>query len=384
MRVLHFYSTYYPDTVGGAEAAISQICQSTSKFGVISTVMALSVSASPRRLRIDGHDVVRCKTNFEIASTRFSFSAFTTLRQLANEHDVVHYHFPWPFADFCQIALRLRNPYLVTYHSDVVKQKFLLKLYAPLMHRFLRGAAQLVATSPNYLETSDVLKTYRSKVSIIPLALSSGSYVPATLVSQQRWRTLLGDQPFFLFVGVLRYYKGLHLLIEAVRGSNLKVVIAGDGPEAYALHQQAHGLKNVVFLGRISEDDKVALLTIAYGFVFPSHLRSEAFGMSLLEAGLFGLPSICFDLGTGTTYVVEDGVSGIVAGRISNDVSGSASLRLRNAMNSLIADPAMARRLGSAAQTRIGAMFNVALLGKNYSRVYEKIVEQSTRKTKEK
>jgi glycosyltransferase involved in cell wall biosynthesis len=372
MRVLHFYSTYYPDTVGGAEAAISQICQATGTIGISSSVLALSSLPFPRELDFEGHRVVRCKTNFEIASTRFSLSALRTLFKMAKEHDVIHYHFPWPFADLCQIVLSNRTPYIVTYHSDIVKQKLLLKVYAPLMHLFLRGASRIVATSPNYLASSEVLKKYTDKVTVIPLALSPSSYAAPDPVLITQWKSKLGETPFFLFVGVLRYYKGLHLLIEAVRGSDLKVVIAGDGPEGNALRRQAHELENIVFLGRVSEADKIALLTIAYAFIFPSHLRSEAFGMSLLEAALFGLPSICFEIGTGTSYVVIDGVTGMVAGEVNPEDPTCASMALRKAMFSLLSDSDLASRLGRNAKQRLEKRFNVSLLAQAYSEVYDK------------
>jgi O-antigen biosynthesis rhamnosyltransferase len=376
MRVLHFYSTYYPDTVGGAEAAISQICQATKAFDVSSTVLALSKSPYPRELNLHSQKVVRCKTSFEIASTRFSFSALKALQALSKEHDIIHYHFPWPFADLCQILLFLKTPYIVTYHSDVVKQRFLLKAYTPLMNLFLDGASKIVATSPNYLASSDVLQKYERKVTVIPLAISPESYLPADTALIARWRSKLGDAPFFLFVGVLRYYKGLHLLIEAARGSDLRVVIAGDGPEGDALIRQANGVENVIFLGRISEPDKIALLTLAYGFVFPSHLRSEAFGMALLEAALFGLPSVCFEIGTGTSFVVVDGVSGIVAGKVDVQNPTEACLALRNAMLLLLSDKEMASRLGKAAKSQLASRFNVRLLAKAYTEVYTDATKQ--------
>jgi O-antigen biosynthesis rhamnosyltransferase len=370
MRVLHFYSTYYPDTVGGAEAAIDQICVATGKLGISSTVLTLSTSPQSEEILINGYKVLQCKTTFEIASTRFSISALNTLRKLANENDLIHYHFPWPFADFCQIILNLKKPYIVTYHSDIVKQKTLLRFYSPLMRRFLNGATRVVATSQNYVESSIVLKAYRHKVSVIPLALSANTEGHSDKKSLEHWRERLGSKPFFLFVGVLRYYKGLHLLIEAVRGENLNVVIVGDGPEGTALRSQAEGLKNIVFLGRISESDKEALLNIAYGFVFPSHLRSEAFGVSLLEAAAAGLPSICFEINTGTSYVVEHGVTGIVAGHINAKDPSDASKALQNAMNSLISDPLLAARMGKAAKHRMTTFFNLEGLGERYKKIY--------------
>jgi O-antigen biosynthesis rhamnosyltransferase len=380
MRVLHFYSTYYPDTVGGAEAAIDQICVATGKLGISSTVLTLSTSPQSEEILINGYKVLQCKTTFEIASTRFSISAINALRKLANENDLIHYHFPWPFADFCQIILNLKKPYVVTYHSDIVKQKTLLKFYSPIMHRFLKNASRIVATSPNYLESSETLTEYREKSVVIPLALSSHSFAHPNDSLLTEWKAKLGKEPFFLFVGVLRYYKGLHLLIEAARGTSLRVVIAGDGPEAKVLKAQATGLENVIFTGRISEAEKITLFTLARGFVFPSHLRSEAFGMSLLEAAMFSLPAICFEINTGTTYVVANGVTGIVIEGLNQSDLPSACVAFRAAMETLIANPGLAKKMGESAKLRMEKLFNVDTMGKSYANLYEEIALKPTPK----
>jgi O-antigen biosynthesis rhamnosyltransferase len=369
IRVLHFYSTFFPDTVGGAEAAIDQICQSTLRFDVIPQVLALSHKPDVKRLSLNGYEIVRCQTQLEIASTRFSIDALMELRQMVRDVDLVHYHFPYPFADVCQLLLGVDRPYVVTYHSDIVKQKLLLKLYRPLMRKFLGGAQRIVATSPNYLASSQTLDEFRDKVCVIPLAIGEASYPPTTEHRLEKWRHL--SKTFFLFVGVLRYYKGIHLLIEAVRGTDLQVVIVGDGVEAAKLRRQAAGLTNVIFLGKVSEADKIDLLSLAYAFVFPSHLRSEAFGVSLLEAALFGLPAIAFDQGTGTSFVIEDGVTGILACKLEENTSSEvASAALRVAMNTLRRDTGLKERLGDAAKRRSRTVFSEDAMGSAYSTLY--------------
>ena len=117
------------------------------------------------------------------------------------------------------------------------------------------------------------------------------------------WKRVIG-QNFFVFVGVLRYYKGLHILMEAAQNSAWPVVVIGAGPVENALREQARelGLLNVKFLGGVSEEDKVAILKLSYALVFPSHLRSEAFGISLLEGAMFGKPLISSEIGTCLLY----------------------------------------------------------------------------------
>lgn len=210
---------------------------------------------------------------------------FKQFRELAAEADVVNYHFPWPFMDLVHFLTGMNKPSVVTYHSDIIRQRVLLKLYRPLMSRFLHSVDRIVAASPNYFSTSDVLRQYREKTRVITYGLDKDGYPKPAAQRLEHWREKLGPR-FFLFVGVMRYYKGLHILLDALQGTDYPVVIVGAGPLQAELYAQAAalGLRNVHFLGRVDDEDKVALLQLSYAMVFPSHLRSEAFGISLLEA----------------------------------------------------------------------------------------------------
>ena len=215
--------------------------------------------------------------------------------------------------DVVHFATRLSKPSVVTYHSDIIRQHYALQLYRPLKNQFLRSVDRIVATSPNYFITSKVLQQYASKTRVIPIGLDQSLYSQPSDATLDRWRSRAGDK-FFLFVGALRYYKGLHILLDAVKGTNLSVVIVGAGPIEQQLRKQALrlNLSDILFLGEVSEEDKAALLTLCTAVVFPSHLRSEAFGISLLEGAMFGKPMISSEIGTGTTFVNIGGETGLV------------------------------------------------------------------------
>ena len=289
MKVLHFYKTYLPDTVGGVEQVISQIALSSTSLGVDTDVLALSPTMVERTIKIGNHYVHRCRSNLEIASTPFSASAFLRFRQLAKEADIIHYHFPYPFADLLHFITRVNKPTVLTYHSDIVKQKHLLRLYQPLMNKFLGSVDCIISTSPNYLKSSKVLARFRDKVSVIPIGLNKSTYPVPNKDRLEYWQKKFGDK-FFLFVGVMRYYKGLHILIEAARNSDYPIIVVGAGPVEEELKEQVENLSinNIYFIGFVSNEDKVALFTLSYAILFPSHLRSEAFGISLLEGAMYG------------------------------------------------------------------------------------------------
>ncbi len=173
---------------------------------------------------------------------------------------------------------------------------------------------------------------------------------------------------YFLFIGVLRYYKGLHILLQASQGAEFTVVIVGAGPAELELKNQAAllGLSNVHFLGQVSEVDKVALLVACLSVVFPSHLRSEAFGVSLLEGAMYGKPMISSEIGTGTSFVNIAGETGLV-------VPPSAPMALHQAMRRLWESPEEAAAMGRCAEERYWAYFTAEKMVKSYTDLYKTI-----------
>ena len=371
MRILHFYKTSFPESMGGVEQVIDQIATGTNKHGVHTDVLSLSEKQSHAMVEINGYQVHRSKLNFQIASNGFSFSAFKRFKELAQQADLIHYHFPWPFMDLVHLLTRVKKPSLVTYHSDIVRQKHWLKLYQPLMNCFLKDVGCIVATSPNYLATSNVLSKYKEKVQLITYGLDKKNYpVPAT-EKLSYWSERFGPK-FFLFVGVLRYYKGLHILLEAAKGTNYPIVIVGAGPIEAELKKQAEetGLSNIHFLGFLSDEDKVALLTLCYALLFPSHLRSEAFGISLLEGAMYGKPLISSEIGTGTSFINIADETGLV-------VPPSDPLAFRQALDTLWQNPEMASAMGRKAEQRYWDLFTADKMVASYIDLYRKLIDQA-------
>lgn len=372
MKVLHVYRTYYPDPPGGLQEAIRQTCLATSVQGVENSIFTLSPRPFPAVLPLPEARVVRFRSWAAPASCDLGgISAFRRFRELAEEADIVHYQFPWPFADVLHLTGGCSTPAILTYHSDIVRQRLLGAFYRPFMLRMLHSMSAIVATSPAYARTSatlvqpDVQKVLR----VIPLGIDEASY-PS--VGDERIFDKLRiawDEPYFLFIGVLRYYKGLRFAIDAASRVAARIVIAGSGPEGEALRALAGrlGVRNVVFAGQVSVEEKVALLRRCRALVLPSHLRSEAFGMVLVEAALFGRPMISCEIGTGTSFVNADGETGFV-------VEPGKPTALAEAMNALLADDALATRMGLAARARYEQLFSGEVLGHQYAKLYREII----------
>jgi glycosyltransferase involved in cell wall biosynthesis len=367
MNILHFYKTFSPNAHGGVEMMIRQLCQASKGLNITHSILSLSPNPTTK-IETDSYIAYQVKEHLNIASNAMSFSVFKKFKQLASQADVVHFHFPWPFMDLVYLFSHIKKPTLVTYHSDIVKQKYLMKLYQPLMHQFLKRVDHIVATSPNYLQSSKVLQQYQEKTSVIPIGIDQTAYPTPTIETLNKWREKF-PQPFFLFVGVLRYYKGLHILLEAAKGTEYPILIVGSGPIEIELKQQAQhiNLNNIFFLEALPEEDKSALLTLCRAFVFPSHLRSEAFGISLLESAMFGKAMISCEIGTGTSYINIDNETGFVVQPESSD-------ELRTAMQRLYNNPALASQMGKKAQLRYQTLFTADKMAQSYHDAYRLVI----------
>lgn len=345
---------------------IRHLTHATSRQGCENVVLSLSSQGASSVQEAD-YQLVQAKEDFNLASTGISLSSFKTFKQLAKTVDVVHYHFPWPFMDLVHFATRAHKPTVVTYHSDIVRQKVLKYFYSPLQAAFLNSVDAIVATSPNYLQSSPVLANYRDKTSAVPIGLEQAMYPAYEPAEVSALRERHGR--FFLFIGVLRYYKGLEFLLQAIEGKDWPLLIVGAGPLEQELMQMAaeRKLKNVHFIGQVTEQQKVNLLEACYAVVFPSHLRSEAFGISLLEAAMFGKPMVCSEIGTGTSFINQHEVSGLV-------VAPRDALSMRHAMEQLWNSPALAARYGQAARERYLEVFTSHSMGEAYVKIYSELL----------
>jgi len=172
--------------------------------------------------------------------------------------------------------------------------------------------------------------------------------------------------PLLLFVGRLRYYKGLDWLIRALPQINARLVVVGIGPmqaEWRALARELGVTDQVAWLGEAPDADLPALYHLADLFVLPASHSSEAFGLVQVEAMAAGVPSVCTELGTGTSYVNQDGVTGRVVPPRDPDA-------LAAAINALLADPARRAAMSTAARARVAAEFDLGVMVERVMALY--------------
>jgi len=338
-------------------------------LGVNNRIVCLSAKCKEKEIIETPQALIYCyPLTAEIASCGFSWSLWKDFKELSNWADVVHYQFPWPFADILALTRQNRKkPYIVSYQSDIVRQKSWYMLYKPLMNKFLEKAAAVVATSPKYIKSSLVLSCLEAPVELIPNGIDKEPIFASYQYEYNEYYKNHGDE-FYLFIGVFRYYKGLQYLLEAAKQTGKTIIIAGDGPEAKSLHgyAQENKLDNVFFLGHVTNKQKYALIALAKALVLPASERSEAYGMVLLEASRQGTPMITTELGSGTSYININGETGLV-------VQPKNAAALAAAMEYFESNNAELDEMGLLAKERFDANFTADIMGKRYLQLYQRL-----------
>ncbi|MFQ5343943.1 MAG: glycosyltransferase [Anaerolineae bacterium] len=366
MRILHIYKDYYP-VVGGIENHVRLLAEAQARSGLDVTVLITNRPARTTITEMGGVRVIRAGRLAHLASTPLSLAFFAQLRRLTA--DVAHLHFPYPPGELGNLLFRPGRRTVITYHSDVIRQQGILRLYRPLLRRVLRQADRIIATSPAYIESSPHLREVASRCTVVPLGIDPTPFMQADDRAETIRRRFEAASRLLLFVGRLRYYKGLEYLLGAMKEIDGTLLVIGGGPMAGHWQQLARNqglLERVHFLGEVADDDLPAYYQAADLFVLPASHRSEAFGVVQLEAMAAGTPVVSTALGTGTSFVNQDGVTGFV-------VPPRNAEALARAVNRLLADSELRRSMGEAGRRRVLEHFTVDRMVDGVIRVYEEI-----------
>ncbi len=343
MKILHIYKDYYP-VVGGMENHIRMLAEGAAKRGVEVTVLVTSPTHSTEIQSMDGVTIIKAGRLATVASTPLSSALLLWARRL--KPDITHLHFPYPWGEMAHLMFGRGQRTVITYQSDIVRQKSLLSLYRPFLRRILARADRIIATSPQYVQSSPHLSEVADKCVVIPMGIDLERFQEARTEEVKELRNRY-DPPLLLFVGILRYYKGLEYLIAAMRHVSARLLVVGSGPMAEEWQNQAVGLglaDKVLFVGQHVED-LPAYYQACDAFVLPSSHRSEAFGLVQVEAMACGKAVVCTELGTGTSYVNVDGETGLVVPARDADA-------LAQAINRLLIDEALRKQMGENGRKR--------------------------------
>lgn len=365
LRVLHV-GKFYPPTMGGIETHLQNLC---NELRDRVDVRVLVSNAGPATVEetVDGVSVTRLGTKATFAAAPLSPGLVSRIRR--ERADIVHWHHPNPMATMAVLMSGHRGRTVVTYHSDIVRQKTLGRVFQPFLDRSLARADAIVATSPNYLETSTVLQAHRGRCHILPYGIPVEQFEQVDDAGVASIRDRYGRR-LVITVGRLIYYKGFDVLVRAMRDVDGSLLVVGDGPLRGELEALAGNLGiagRVHFLGEIQNRDIVPYYRASDVFALASVARSEAFGIVQLEAMTCGLPVVNTSLDSGVPYISLHGVTGLTVP--PNDAGA-----LGAAISALLDDDERRARLGAAARLRVAEEFAAPVMGRRMLELYESLV----------
>lgn len=365
IKVLHVYKSYYPETQGGVESFIHTLCTGGRSHDVQAEVLTTTTQSTFYHQEIHGVNVTYCPQTLNIASCPLSWKMWRVFKRWVQRFDVVHAHFPWPFIDL--LSLRTKVPIVLTYHSDIVKQRFLSQLIYPLQTYFLQRKVQVIcATSQNYVDSSKVLKQFVDKTQVVPLGLPPCHIEHLSVERTAYWRQQVGTG-FLLTVGVLRYYKGLDFLIDAAIKIGAPLVIVGDGPLWEKIADKVKGIDHIYLLGSVTEEDKHILLMLSRMVISSAHQRSEAFCLSLVEGLMHGKPLISTQLKTGTSFVNQHLKTGLV-------IAPASVNEMVQAIQKLQQDDDFYQQCAHQARSRYLDCFQADHMVEQYCEIYRRLL----------
>ncbi len=316
-RILVVNKAYWPH-LGGVETVARQLAEGAAAAGFEVDVLCLADRDSEEET--NGVRVHRVRSAFRVGSAPLSCKFLERYGELAQKAGLIHFHAPNPMGE---LALLLKGrgkaeKVICTYHSDPLRPRWAAGAYQKLLKRFLGHCDDIIATSPNYIQSSPVLKPIENRTTVIPLGVDVERFsnvAPELIVGCERMLEGL-PRPRALFVGRLVYYKGVDVLLKALaQVPEVSGVIVGEGPLKGDLEALAGRLRiapRIRFLEPLPDNLYPAIYHCADLFVLPSIERTEAFGIVGLEAMAAGLPLITTELGTGTSYYNRDGTTGVV------------------------------------------------------------------------
>lgn len=359
MNVLHISKYYYP-FIGGVEQVARDCVTALRKRGHSQKVICFNHEAGDCVDQVDGTEVIRAGCFMKVASQSLSLSYGRLLGRVFKEFqpDAVIFHYPNPFVAYFLLRELKKYPRckLVTYwHLDITKQKILGKFFNRQTKNLLSRSAKIVATSPNYIEGSKFLPSFREKCIVIPNCVTESrmNVTEEDVKRGEEIRAKYQGKTICYAMGRHVPYKGMEYLVRASRylDDSFAVLIAGQGELTESLKALAAEDKKVEFLGRVSDEQANAYISACDIFCFPSVTKNEAFGLALAEAMYQAKPAVTFTIeGSGVNYVSLNGVTGI-------EVENKNARAYAEAIEKLAKDEALRIRYGKAAKERVEENF---------------------------
>jgi rhamnosyl/mannosyltransferase len=374
IRVCHL-SKYYPPAPGGIETHVRTLARAQADRGASVRVFCINHGTGPTAVERDGPVEV---TRFGRAASGAKLDVCPGLAgALARvEADVLHVQVPNPTMLLALLAARPRVPLVVSYQSDVVRQRVRGLLFRPVERLVYRRVAAVLTSSPAYPGGSPFLRRYADRLDCLPNGIDLAPYLDPSPEHREEAARIRGRHagPLWLGCGRLVYYKGFHNAIRALTRVRGTLLLVGGGPDRPALEEEARRLgvaDRVAFLGNLPHYlDLVPYYLAADAFWFPSNARSEAFGLVQVEAMAGGCPVI-------NTAIPHSGVAWVSRHEETGlTVPVDDPVALAAAAERLLTEPGLRDRLAAGARERAAREFDHGVMAERSLAVYRRVLSR--------
>lgn len=366
MKVLQV-SKLYPPVIGGVENHLYLLANEL-KGRIETKVLVANTRLKTEIKKEKSLEIIRVASLGRLFSLPLAFSFPLWFKRM--NCNILHFHLPFPLAVISYLLMRPRGKVVVTYHSDIIRQRLSRILYRPFLIRFLKRADSIIVASPNLRDNSPILKRFKDRCKVIPFGIDLEEFrlTPEIAKRAQEIKKKYKG-PLLLFVGRLVSYKGLRYLFEAMRDVEAKLLIIGRGPLEARLQRLAKrlGIENqIIWMGEVDREDLIAYYHACDLLVLPSISNNEAFGIVQLEAFACGKPVISTDLPTGVSFANLHQKTGLI-------VPLKDSEALSQAINRLLRSPDLRKRYGQYARERVEKEFTQELMAQRVLKLYQNL-----------
>lgn len=378
MQVLHF-GRFYGGNSGGIEQHVSQLLGGLSASIHVDNLVA-NDRFSAETLSTGNYRIYKVPSLGIMASTAICPTMPFKARQLNHIHhyDIIHLHLPDPMSHISSLLLTKNVKLVLTWHSDIIRQQHLFKLYRPFINRLIARADAIIAATPAHFSSSSQLDACSdpSKKHVIPYGMDFSPYKTAAAIQKgEKLKAQYGNCPLVFALGRHVTYKGFEYLIRAMQNVTPKarLILGGTGPLSDSLRTLTTSLNltdRIVFTGRIADADLPAYYHACDLFCLPSISPNEAFGLVQLEAMICRKPVICCELHNGVNYVNPHNATGLT-------VPPENAEALADAINRILQDNSLHTRLANAAYQRASEKFSLATMCKKTLAVYHKVLKRN-------
>ena len=328
--ILHI-GKFFPPFFGGIEKVSYDIVKGLNDKYYKSDVICFNhVDGSLLEIK-KKYKIYRSNVMFNIFGQPLSIDFIFKLKKIVNDYKILHLHLPNPFAAFFTLLFIKDQKLVIHWHNDIVKQKFFLFFYQPILNRLLKRADKIIGTSKKYIESSKHLKKFKSKCKVIPIGIDADD-IPEDQNFTKKLKKIYLNKKIILSVGRLSKYKGFSYLISSFRflKNNEHFIIIGKGEEEALLKKLVVKLKltaRVEIINSVEHSKLGSYYNLCDVFCMSSITRNEGFGIVQLEAMLYSKPIITTDIpGSGITFGNINDKTGLVI-PIKDDVKISKAVK---------------------------------------------------------